>query len=157
MSSRLFQEIIEKRGLCYSVGTSFDCYSDNGVFLSYAGTSGHKIRELSEVMATELGRSVHDISQEEIDRAKTQLRASLLMGLENSSSRCERLARGMIIWDKVVEVQDTIEKINSVTLNQVKSFGESVFHGVQPAMVLYGKINEAPTLDEFYSRILSFD
>ena len=126
MSSRLFQEIREKRGLCYSIGTSFDCYSDNGIFLSYAGTSGDKVKELSEVIATEFKNSITTINETEVERAKTQLRSSLLMGLENSSSRSERLARGLIIWDKIVEVQETISKIDSVNLEDVRDFGEEM-------------------------------
>ena len=121
MSSRLFQEIREKRGLCYSIGTSFDCYSDNGIFLSYAGTSGDKVKELSEVIASEFKDSITNINETEVERAKTQLRSSLLMGLENSSSRSERLARGLIIWDKIVEVQETISKIDSVSLQDVET------------------------------------
>ena len=126
MSSRLFQEIREKRGLCYSIGTSFDCYSDNGMFLSYAGTSGEKVKELSEVIALEFKNSITSITETEVERAKTQLKSSLLMGLENSSSRSERLARGLILWDKIVEVQETISKIDTVKLQEVKSFGAEI-------------------------------
>ena len=155
MSSRLFQEIREKRGLCYSIGTSFDCYSDNGIFLSYAGTSGDKVKELSEVIATEFKDSITTINETEVERAKTQLRSSLLMGLENSSSRSERLARGLIIWDKIVEVQETISKIDSVSLEDVRDFGVEMFHNSCPAMALYGKVKDALDVNQFSQKLLN--
>ena len=155
MSSRLFQEIREKRGLCYSIGTSFDCYSDNGIFLSYAGTSGDKVKELSEVIATEFKDSITTINETEVERAKTQLRSSLLMGLENSSSRSERLARGLIIWDKIVEVQETISKIDSVSLEDVRDFGVEMFHNSCPAMALYGKVKDALDVNQFSQILLN--
>ena len=154
MSSRLFQEVRERRGLCYSIGTSFDGYSDSGIFLCYAGTSGEKIKELSEVIAIEFNRSVRTITEVEVERAKTQLRASLLMALENSSSRSERLARGLIVWDKIVEVQETISKIDAVSVKDVKDFASYILNGVNPAMVLYGRVSDAPNLDEFCSKLL---
>jgi predicted Zn-dependent peptidase len=155
MSSRLFQEIREKRGLCYSIGTSFDGYSDVGIFLCYSGTSGEKIKELSEVIAMEFNKSVTGITQAEVERAKTQLRASLLMSLESSSSRTERLARGLIIWDKIVEVQETISKIDDVSLQDVKDFGLGIFNNSHPAMVLYGQVSEAPSLNEFCTKLMN--
>ena len=155
MSSRLFQEIREKRGLCYSIGTSFDCYSDNGIFLSYAGTSGDKVKELSEVIATEFKDSITTINETEVERAKIQLRSSLLMGLENSSSRSERLARGLIIWDKIVEVQETISKIDSVSLADVRDFGVEMFHNSCPAMALYGKVKDALDVNQFSQKLLN--
>ena len=155
MSSRLFQEIREKRGLCYSIGTSFDCYSDNGIFLSYAGTSGEKIKELSEVIAYEFKNCIASITEIEVERAKTQLRSSLLMGLENSSSRSERLARGLIIWGKIVEVQETIAKIDSVKLQDVKNFGAEMFHNSNPAMALYGKVKDALDIKQFSQKLLN--
>ncbi len=155
MSSRLFQEIREKRGLCYSIGTSFDCYSDNGMFLSYAGTSGEKVKELSEVIALEFKNSITSITETEVERAKTQLKSSLLMGLENSTSRSERLARGLILWDKIVEVQETISKIDTVKLQDVKSFGAEIFQNSNPAMALYGKVQDALDVEQFSQKLLN--
>ena len=155
MSSRLFQEIREKRGLCYSIGTSFDCYSDNGMFLSYAGTSGEKVKELSEVIALEFKNSTTSITETEVERAKTQLKSSLLMGLENSTSRSERLARGLILWDKIVEVQETISKIDTVKLQDVKSFGAEIFQDSNPAMALYGKVQDALDVEQFSQKLLN--
>ena len=156
MSSRLFQEIREKRGLCYSIGTSFDCYSDNGMFLSYAGTSGEKVKELSEVIALEFKNSITSITETEVERAKTQLKSSLLMGLENSTSRSERLARGLILWDKIVEVQETISKIDTVKLQDVKSFGAEIFQNSNPAMALYGKVQDALDVEQFSQKLLNW-
>ena len=71
------------------------------------------------------------------------------MGLENSSSRSERLARELIIWDKIVEVQETISKIDSVSLEDVRDFGVEMFHNSYPAMALYGKVKDALDVNQF--------
>ena len=77
------------------------------------------------------------------------------MGLENSSSRSERLARGLIIWDKIVEVQETISKIESVKLQDVKNFGAEMFHNSNPAMALYGKVKDALDVKQFSQKLLN--
>jgi len=107
------------------------------------------------VIALEFNKSLTGITQAEIERAKTQLRASLLMSLESSSSRSERLARGLIIWDKIVEVQETISKIDNVSLQDVKEFASRMFSNLKPAMVLYGQVSDAPKLDEFCAKLLN--
>ena len=77
------------------------------------------------------------------------------MGLENSSSRSERLARGLIIWDKIVEVQETISKIDSVSLEDVRDFGVEMFHNSCPAMALYGKVKDALDVNQFSQKLLN--
>ena len=125
------------------------------MFLSYAGTSGEKVKELSEVIALEFKNSISSITETEVERAKTQLKSSLLMGLENSTSRSERLARGLILWDKIVEVQETISKIDSVKLQDVRNFGSEMFHNSNPAMALYGKVIDALDVEQFSQKLLN--
>ena len=77
------------------------------------------------------------------------------MGLENSTSRSERLARGLILWDKIVEVQETISKIDTVKLLDVKSFGAEIFQDSNPAMALYGKVQDALDVEQFSLKLLN--
>ena len=77
------------------------------------------------------------------------------MGLENSTSRIERFARGLILWDKIVEVQETISKIDAVKLQDVKSFGAEIFQDSNPAMALYGKVQDALDVEQFSQKLLN--
>src|SRR5690606_30811999 len=93
MSSRLFQKLREERGLCYSIFAQAGFHDDTGMLTIYAGTSGEQITELATVTVDEIRRSADGLTGPEIDRAKAQLRAGLLMSLESPSAQAERLAR----------------------------------------------------------------
>ena len=155
MSSKLFQEIREKRGLCYSIFSSIDAGSDTGSFTVYAGTSEEKLAELSNVVIDELRRSIEMISQSDLDKARAQIKAGILMGLESSSNRCERLARTLSVWGRVVPLTETIAKINKVSLLDLQKYAESIFSSTQPALALYGPISKAPRLDKLVNRLSS--
>ena len=155
MSSKLFQEIREKRGLCYSIFSSIDAGSDTGTFTVYAGTSKEKLRELSNVVIDELRRSIEMISQTDLDKARAQIKAGLLMGLESTSNRCERLARTLSVWGKIIPLSETVDKINNVNLSDLRNFAEKTFSRSQPALALYGPIEDAPSLDEVINRLAS--
>ena len=93
MSSRLFQEVREKRGLCYSIFAQTGAYADTGMTTIYAGTSAEDIGALAEITADEMKRVAGDLGEAEVARARAQLKAGLLIGLESPSARAERLAR----------------------------------------------------------------
>ncbi|QFU07427.1 Protease 3 precursor [Rhodobacteraceae bacterium THAF1] len=153
MSSRLFQELREVRGLCYSVFAQASSYDDTGMMTIYAGTSAEDLGDLSAVIATEMKRAADDISQAEIDRARAQLKAGLLMGLESASARAERLARLIAIWGRIPELDETIARIDAVTRDQVRGFGQRLVTGGGPAMALYGPVGGAPTLADLTGRL----
>ncbi len=155
MSSKLFQEIREKRGLCYSIFASIDAGTDTGAFTIYAGTSADKIGELSNTIIDELRRSIEKISQNDLNKAKSQIKASLLMGLESTSNRCERLARTLSVWNRVIPLPETIDKINRVSLSHIRQFAEKIFSRPKPALALYGPIKNAPTLDKLVKKLSS--
>ena len=148
MSSRLFQQIREKRGLCYSIFAQAGAFSDTGLTTIYAGTSGEQIPDLSKLTVNELKRVATDLSEVEVTRARSQMKAGLLMGLESPSSRAERLARMIQIWGKVPSLDETIEKIDAVNLDKVRTYAENVITQAQFAMALYGPISSAPSLQE---------
>jgi predicted Zn-dependent peptidase len=148
MSSRLFQEVREKRGLCYTIFAQTGAYSDTGLTTIYAGTSEEQLPELAQLTMTELARSVDDMSDAEVARARAQMKAGMLMGLESPSSRAERLARLIQIWDRIPPLEETIELIDAVTTQGVKAFAENLAGQAPAAMALYGPVDRAPSLDD---------
>ncbi|WP_283177377.1 pitrilysin family protein [Gemmobacter sp. 24YEA27] len=145
MSSRLFQKIREERGLCYSIHAQPAAYEDTGHVTIYAGTSAAEIGELAELTVLELRRSAEDMSEAEVARAKAQLTAGLVMGLESPSSRAERNARLLAIWDRVPDLDEAVAKISTVSLEAVRAQGARVLQG-QAAVAVYGPISRAPSL-----------
>ncbi len=146
MSSRLFQEVREKRGLCYSIFSQLGSYDDTGMMTIYAGTSGEDISELAGLTMRELMRSAEDMSTREMERARTQMKAGLLMGLESPSSRVERMARLVGIWDRVPDLTETVEKIDAVTLDEIRAIGAKIAGEAAMAMAVYGPAEDAPSL-----------
>ncbi len=153
MSSRLFQEVRENRGLCYSIFAQTGAYEDTGLTTIYAGTSADQIGELATVTMDQLKRAVDDISDVEVERACVQMKAGLLMGLESPSNRAERLARLMSIWGRIPTLEETIALIDDVTTAKVRGFAETSVAQAGAAMALYGPVDAAPTLDDLKARL----
>jgi predicted Zn-dependent peptidase len=152
MSSRLFQEIREKRGLCYSIHASTGAHAETGLMTIYAGTSGEDIAALTALTLDELKRSAGDMTEAEVARARAQMKAGLLMGLESPSSRAERLARLVGIWDRVIPLDETIARIDAVDAAAVRAFAETLVAS-DPALALYGPVARAPSLDRIRQRL----
>ena len=148
MSSRLFQEAREKRGLCYSIFAQTGAYVDTGMTTIYAGTAGDQIAGLSRLTIDEFKRAADDMTQAEVDRARAQMKAGMLMGLESASNRAERLARMVQVWGYVLDLSEAVEKIDAVDLTSVKAYAEQVATTAKMASAIYGPISSAPTLDE---------
>jgi len=153
MSSRLFQALRERRGLCYTVFTQAGAYADTGLVTLYAGTGPEQIRELAEITMDELRRAAEGLGEAEIARARAQMRAGLLMGLESPSARAERLARMLATWDRVPSVEETLARIEAVTAADLRAFGEALIGGAGPAMALLGPLDEAPSRDALARRL----
>ena len=152
MSSRLFQEIREKRGLCYSIFAQSGAYADTGMTTIYAGTSGEDVSDLAKITIDEMKRSADDMSETEINRARTQMKAGLLMGLESSSSRAERMARMVQIWGEVPAIEDTVAKIDAVTAADVRAFAGKLATVQPAALALYGPVSHAVNLTQLQDR-----
>jgi predicted Zn-dependent peptidase len=146
MSSRLFQEIRERRGLCYSIYAQAGAYSDTGMMTIYAGTSAEQLGDLAGITVDEMKRAADDMSVAEVERARAQMKAGLLMGLESPSNRAERLARMLQIWGRVPDLPEVVERIDAVTLADVKRLAESTVARAPSALALYGPVEQAPTL-----------
>lgn len=153
MSSRLFQKIREERGLCYTIFSQAGAYEDTGMFTIYAGTSGDEIRALSDLTIDELKRAAEDMSEVEIARARAQIKAGLLMGLESASARAERMARSLHIWGRVPDIEEASARIDGVSREAVRDFAERLAMGGKAALALYGPVSNAPELGEIRERL----
>ena len=145
MSSRLFQEIREKRGLVYSIYSFASPFADGGIFAVYAGTGEDQAAELVPVALEELRRVQTDVTEDELARAKAQLRASLLMSLESTGSRCEQLARQLQVHGRIIPVEETKAKIAAVTVEQVQQAAALAFRG-RPTLTALGPAGRVPGL-----------
>lgn len=153
MSSRLFQEVREKRGLCYTIFAQASAYADTGMTTIYAGTSGEDLGDLARLTMDELARAADSFTDEELNRARAQMKAGLLMGLESPSSRAERLARLVAIWDRVPDLEETVASIDGVTLDKLRDFGGHLATQSPSAMALYGPVSQAPSLDDLRAHL----
>ncbi|UWR40599.1 insulinase family protein [Phaeobacter inhibens] len=152
MSSRLFQEVREKRGLCYTIFAQTGAYADTGTLTLYAGTSGDQLDELAGITIDEMKRAASDMSDAEVDRARAQMKAGMLMGLESPTNRAERLARLVQIWDEVPPLEDTVARIDAVTTADVRAMAEDMAHRASMALALYGPVGDAAPLAALQER-----
>ncbi|UAB89594.1 insulinase family protein [Ruegeria sp. SCSIO 43209] len=152
MSSRLFQEVRETRGLCYTIFAQTGAYADTGTTTIYAGTSADQVGELATITIDEMKRAAEDMSAEEVARARAQMKAGMLMGLESPSNRAERLARLVQIWGRVPSLEDTVAKIDAVSTEDVRAFAEDMAVKAPAALALYGPVSGAPSLADLQER-----
>lgn len=128
MSSRLFQEIREKRGLAYSVGSYALTYTEGGAFTIYGGTGLQTWPEVQEVVSAEVSKLIQNgPTEDEMDKSKRQLAGNLVLGLEGMSNRMMRQAKNEIVFGRQIPMEETVAKINAVTQSQVKSLAERIF------------------------------
>lgn len=153
MSSRLFQEIREKRGLVYTVYSFANSHTQNGLFGIYAGTGKEELKELMPVVAEEIRKVCNEkVSAKELERAKTQLKASMLMGLESSSSSAEVLARQMLLFDRVIPVEEMVSRVEKVNLEDIQNAAIKIFAS-KPSYTLLGSIGDYLPYDELEKQI----
>jgi len=147
MSSRLFQEVREKRGLVYSIYSFNQTYADSGLFGIYAGTSRKEAAETVEVIASELARSRDGVSQAELDRARAQVRAALLMGRESTSSRAEQLAQHLLIFGRPLPLAEIIGGVEAVDRRHLGDVAERLT-GTPSACAVMGPLDGLAHLSE---------
>jgi predicted Zn-dependent peptidase len=138
MSSRLFQEVREKRGLCYTISTFHMPYADTGLFGLYTGTDPSDAPEMMEVIVDEINNAVETLKEAEIARAKAQMKAGLLMALESCSSRAEQLARHILAYGRVLPVDELIGRIEAVDIASTREAGRALLSRSRPAVVALG-------------------
>ncbi len=122
MSSRLFTEVREKRGLCYAISASLSTLRTEGRVMAYAGTTTERAQETLDVTVAEILRLHEGITPEELQRCKARAKSSLIMQQESTSSRASSLARDMYLLDRVVTLDEIQRRIDSLTVDQVRQF-----------------------------------
>jgi predicted Zn-dependent peptidase len=153
MSSRLFQEVREKRGLCYSVYAFHWAFADSGIFGVAASTGENEVDEMLPVIVDELRRATESITDEEVIRVRNQIRAGLLMSLESPSSRAGQLARQQILWGRTIPLQETVERINRITADRVKQIARQIFGDSDVSIAGIGPVGKLPDYDAIVSRL----
>jgi predicted Zn-dependent peptidase len=138
MSSRLFQEVREVRGLCYTIQAFHMPYSDTGFFGLYAGTDEADAPELMRVVIGEIGGATETISEAEVARAKAQMKAGLLMALESSEARISQLARQMIAYGRTIPLDEIVARIDAVTVESTRAAGRALVRRSRPAIAALG-------------------
>ena len=153
MSSRLFQEVREKRGLCYSVYAFHWAFVDSGIFGVAASTGEEEVTDLLPVVLDELRKSTEEISDEEVIRVRNQIRAGLLMSLESPSSRAGQLARQQILWGRPIPLQETVERINRITADRVKQVARMIFDTDKVSLAGIGPVAKLPDYQTIASQL----
>ncbi|MBV9954534.1 MAG: insulinase family protein [Pseudolabrys sp.] len=138
MSSRLFQEVREKRGLCYSIHSFHVPFSDTGMFGLYAGTDETDAPELMRVVIEEIRSATETLDEAEVNRAKAQMKAGLLMALESSGARAEQIARQMLIYGRPIPLAEIVAKVDGVTVDSARAAGRSLIRRGKPAIAALG-------------------
>ena len=142
MSSRLFQQVREERGLCYSVYSWASTYADAGCAGIYAGTAPARVGELLSVVDEELAKLVASgVTENELAVAKGYIEGSLVLGLEDSGSRMARLGRSLMARDEIVTVDDQLTRIRAVTADDVAAVSSRVF-GSPRALAVVGHVDD---------------
>jgi predicted Zn-dependent peptidase len=138
MSSRLFQEVREVRGLCYSIHAFHAPYSDTGMFGLYAGTDETDLPDLMQVVADEIRSATETITEVEVARAKAQMKAGLLMALESTGARAEQLARQMFVWGRPISLEEIVGRVEAVTVESARAAGRAMMARGRPAVAALG-------------------
>jgi predicted Zn-dependent peptidase len=142
MSSRLFQTIREERGMAYSIYSDLSPYSDTGAFCVYAGTSADKTLEMLDLVMAEF-RALKEtlLTEEELHRAKEQVKGNILLGLESSGSRMSNLARQEMYFNHFFSVEEVLERLDAVTADQVQVMAQKLFVSERIAVTLLGRLD----------------
>jgi len=152
MSSRLFQEAREKRGLCYSIYAFSYSYRDTGMIGIYSGTAEDKAGEIAPLIAAEMQAMASQVSEEETARARAQLKASILMGLESPHARCELIASHLHVYGRVLGVDELIRRIERVDAAALEGFAQELCQRGSPAIAAVGPVKRLESLERFARR-----
>jgi predicted Zn-dependent peptidase len=142
MSSRLFQTVREERGLVYSIYSDLNPYRDTGSLCVYAGTSADRALQVIDLIMEEFRRmKTEPLPADELRRGKDQLKGNLLLSLESSMSRMSNLARQQMYFERFFGLEEILEKVESVTEEQVMAMAEKLFQPDRVAVTLLGRLD----------------
>ncbi len=147
MSSRLFQQVREKLGLVYTISDFSSTYHDTGIFSIYAGTSPEHLELLTKTICDELKKAAKDITQAEVDKTITKIKAHRLMSLESTTSRSQTALFNQLIYNRDVPFDETLQKYTSLTAGDVSAFLQQIVEAKQITASVYGDAKQMPSLD----------
>lgn len=153
MSSRLFQEVRETRGLCYSVYAFHWGFSDTGIFGIHAATGGENLPELLPVIVDELRKSSDKIHQQEIDRARAQIRAQLLMGQESPAARAGQVARQMMLYGRPIPNPEMMERLEGITIERLTDLAGRLFFDAVPTLSAIGPLDQLAPMEDIIASL----
>lgn len=145
MSSRLFQEVREKRGLCYAIQPYISNYAETGLLSIYSGTAADKADELLNVVIHELKDLTHNVSAEELSRAKAQLKSSLFMERESCAMQAEELGRQVLCFQKPIPTKEMVSAIEAVSAADIKRLTKEIISAL-PTLAAIGNVAHMPSL-----------
>ncbi|OYX75745.1 MAG: peptidase M16 [Rhizobiales bacterium 32-66-11] len=138
MSSRLFQEVRETRGLCYSIYAFHWAYADTGLFGIYAGTDQGDVGELTDVVIDQLLALADGASEVEVNRAKAQMKVGVLTAQESSGARADQAARQILGFDRIIPVEEIVAKVEAVTVESVRASARDLLAHARPTLSAIG-------------------
>jgi predicted Zn-dependent peptidase len=151
-SSRLFQEARDKRGLCYTISAFAQTSRDGGTLAVYTGTGAKEAAEISAVIVGEMEGLAAGASDAEVNRAKAQMKSSLLMGLERPGQRAEQIAGQIFAYGRVLGIAEMTAKLDAVDAAAVRRYGAQVLETGNPAIAAVGPVGKLETFDVFARR-----
>jgi predicted Zn-dependent peptidase len=152
MSSRLFQAIREERGLVYTIFAFHAAAVDSGLFGVYAGTGAADVGELLPVVCDEIRDVAANVTEAELDRARAQLKASILMNQESPSGRCEQLANQLMIYGRHIPPSEIVAHVDAVDAAAVRRLAERVIAG-RPTLTSLGPVDHVAGYDSLTRRL----
>ena len=153
MSSRLFQEVREKRGLCYSIYAFHWAFSDSGIFGVHAATGEEDVAELMPVILDELMRAADSITEAEVNRARAQIRSSLLMSMESPSARSGQIARQFLLYGRIVTLDEMNQRLAAISAERLQELAGRLFTQSNPTLAAVGPIKGLMRQEEVAGRL----
>ena len=141
MSSRLFQEVREKRGLAYTIYSQLSCFSDSGTLTIYAATGGKEAAELVDVVRREVEKlRLRGPASQELDRTKNQLKGTLMLGLEGTYGRMNKLAKDEISQGRYVSLKEMLSEIDKISRVQIQNVAQDLLNVEELTMTALGPV-----------------
>jgi predicted Zn-dependent peptidase len=157
MSSRLLQEIREKRGLAYAVSSYTECYSDVGMLCVYADVLPNKVDDMVDAVSGELRKICEKIEDKEVTKITNKAKAELLMSLESTTERAEKLANDYLIYGRYITHQEILKEISEITAEKLQSLAIEIFNNAKqtpPTLALYGNVDDKFNTSEVFRNLV---
>lgn len=156
MSSRIFQEIREKRGLVYSIYSFTSNYAENGLFGIYAGLAYENLEEAIKTILVEMDKMKEaKITEEEFNRAKQQIKSNFILGLESTSSRMSSIGRRELLYNEIITPDEIVDKINAVQLENIIKISKMIFNKENFTVVYTGNLKKHKELQVILEKLLN--